>query len=284
MAGAEMRPMSLGELLDRTFTLYRRNFLLFVGIMAVPQVIILIASLLPELIVRGGGTAKADSAAAAAFGLGALVSSLLLVIVYWSMLALSQAATVFAVSEITLGRPTSAMASYSRVRGKVWRMMDVLFSTGLRIMIGFLLFIIPGILLALRYCIAVPSAVLEDLKAREAMKRSTDLTEGRRGDAFLILLLTVVVTWIASLLFNVPVGFLVLTYAREGSSPLWVNILANLAEFLSATLVGPIGTIGMALFYYDCRVRKEAFDLQVMLSALGPGNVPVSGTTSPAQS
>lgn len=33
---AELRPLSLGELLDRTFTLYRNNFWLFVGIMAVP--------------------------------------------------------------------------------------------------------------------------------------------------------------------------------------------------------------------------------------------------------
>ena len=37
METVELRPLSLGELLDRTFTLYRRHFWLFVGIMAVPS-------------------------------------------------------------------------------------------------------------------------------------------------------------------------------------------------------------------------------------------------------
>ena len=39
MAALDLRPLSLGELLDRTFFLYRRHFLLFVGIAAMPQLI-----------------------------------------------------------------------------------------------------------------------------------------------------------------------------------------------------------------------------------------------------
>jgi hypothetical protein len=34
MPELDLRPLSLGEILDRTFTLYRRNFLLFFGITA----------------------------------------------------------------------------------------------------------------------------------------------------------------------------------------------------------------------------------------------------------
>ena len=36
MEAADLRPLSLGELLDRTFRLYRNHFALFVGIMAIP--------------------------------------------------------------------------------------------------------------------------------------------------------------------------------------------------------------------------------------------------------
>ena len=36
METAELRPLSLGELLDRTFSLYRNHFWVFVGIMAIP--------------------------------------------------------------------------------------------------------------------------------------------------------------------------------------------------------------------------------------------------------
>jgi hypothetical protein len=33
-------------------------------------------------------------------------------------------------------------------------------------------------------------------------------------------------------------------------------------------LVGPLATIVFSLLYYDERVRKEAFDLQLMMQAL----------------
>src|SRR5215475_2410940 len=36
-----LRPLSMGELLDRTFYLYRNNFPLFVGITAIPQLVVL---------------------------------------------------------------------------------------------------------------------------------------------------------------------------------------------------------------------------------------------------
>jgi hypothetical protein len=32
MTGLDLRPLSLGEILDRTFFVYRRDFLIFVGI------------------------------------------------------------------------------------------------------------------------------------------------------------------------------------------------------------------------------------------------------------
>ena len=35
MADLDLRPLSLGEILDRTFSIYRKNFLLFAGIVYV---------------------------------------------------------------------------------------------------------------------------------------------------------------------------------------------------------------------------------------------------------
>jgi len=43
-------------------------------------------------------------------------------------------------------------------------------------------------------------------------------------------------------------------------------------------LTGPLATIGIALIYYDERVRKEAFDLQLMMASLDTpeqGSVPI---------
>jgi hypothetical protein len=41
--------------------------------------------------------------------------------------------------------------------------------------------------------------------------------------------------------------------------------------------VGPFLTIATAVYYYDLRVRKEAFDLQLMMN---PGGAVASGAPS----
>jgi len=41
-----------------------------------------------------------------------------------------------------------------------------------------------------------------------------------------------------------------------------------LATFLAGALAGPIATIALSLVYFDQRVRKEAFDLQLMMAAV----------------
>jgi hypothetical protein len=41
--------------------------------------------------------------------------------------------------------------------------------------------------------------------------------------------------------------------------------------FISTSLVGPLATIALTLIYYDQRVRKEGFDLQLMMSTMQPG-------------
>ena len=41
MATLDLRPLSLGEILDRSFSLYRENFTLFIGIAAIPRLLVL---------------------------------------------------------------------------------------------------------------------------------------------------------------------------------------------------------------------------------------------------
>src|SRR5271155_5233233 len=71
MDGMELRPLSTGEILDRTFTLYRRNFLLFLGIAAIPHVLVLVLNLvrvsltfssLPAVTLHPGHAAAAPAA------------------------------------------------------------------------------------------------------------------------------------------------------------------------------------------------------------------------------
>jgi hypothetical protein len=48
----------------------------------------------------------------------------------------------------------------------------------------------------------------------------------------------------------------------------WVQTVSAVMTFISQSLVGPLATIAFSLVYYDERVRKEAFDLQLMMATL----------------
>jgi hypothetical protein len=71
--------------------------------------------------------------------------------------------------------------------------------------------------------------------------------------------------------------------ARGGQSPVWLVFASSVFGALGAAITGSLILIVLVLCYYDTRIRKEAFDLQFMLSALDePPAAPASGTVAPA--
>ena len=70
--------------------------------------------------------------------------------------------------------------------------------------LGLFLLIVPGVLLLLRWCVAGPALVTENLGVFAAMRRSAELTKGRRGAIFLALLVAAVVY---AVIYGVMLGF-----------------------------------------------------------------------------
>jgi hypothetical protein len=275
MPDIDLRPLSLGEMLDRTFSLYRRHFLLFVGITALPNLLILAFGLTEAMMLKTpvANTARVAGRVQAppASGLIALgvVGIFVAVIVYVVAYLFAQGGTVYAVSEIYLGRTTSIRASLGRMRGQLGSLLGVSILSGLAAMAGFILLVIPGIYVICRLITAVPAALLEDLGPRAALERSFKLTEDNAGKAFVIYLLYFVLQYAATLLFVFP--FTIAT-ALSAKSPAMMQTwfaLSQVGSFVATVLVGPVFTISAAVFYYDLRVRKEAFDLQVMMNSSG---------------
>ncbi|HEY2548416.1 MAG TPA: hypothetical protein VGI46_20250 [Candidatus Acidoferrum sp.] len=280
MSTLDLRPLSIGELLDRTFSLYRRNFLLFVGISAIPHLFVLAVklaqvSVMPVATGPGRFPQASDSLVGspgisgsfAAYGAIALLG----VFVYLGALLFSQGGTVFAVSELYLGRETTIGQSFSRTKGEVGTLFGVLFLNGLVLLISFLLLIIPGIYMMCRLCVAVPAALLENLGPREALERSFALTKDNAGRSFLIYLLYFAILYAAVLLFAVPFGIGIAFSHNDPTMVRTWSALTEVGSFVAEVLIAPILTIAMAIFYFDLRVRKEAFDIQMMMHPLFGG-------------
>jgi hypothetical protein len=280
MADVDLRPMTLGEVLDRTFKLYKSNFWLFAGITALPPLAMLIIQLIfswtqTEALRAAQTPGRAPGTAALGMVMGAVSGMMLFLIVYFVLLGYSQAATVFAVSDLYLGRSASIGGSYRRVGAKAFRVLAVLFLVGLAVGVGFLLLIIPGIILLCRTAISVPAAMLENTKSIRSIERSMELTKGNAGQVFLIFLLVWVLSYAVAIVFELP-----FTMAQANALQLHQTLsfgmlfLQHLAGFIGQVLVGPIGTIAFSLMYYNLRVRKEAFDIQHLMASLGTSAAP----------
>jgi hypothetical protein len=266
MQDLDLRPLSLGEILDRTFSLYRRNFLLFVGIIAIPQLMVL-AFNLAQIFLKGSSASKVLSGGSMALGIVLVMVSIVGVIIYFVAYLLAHGATVYAVSDLYLGRPTSISASFGRMRGQVGILLGVTLLNGLAILAGFILLIIPGMYVACRLITCVPAALLENLGPRESLERSFTLTKDNAGRSFVIYCLYFAIFYGMFLLFSFPFLFGVAMSAKNpGMMSMWLA-LSQFGTSLVTILVTPIFTIASTVFYYDLRVKKEAFDLQMMMNS-----------------
>jgi hypothetical protein len=117
--------------------------------------------------------------------------------------------------------------------------------------------------------LGTPALVLENqAHASDAMGRSWALTRGFRWKLFVAL--AVVVFLVALPLL--AVGVYAAASLPAGGPP----SLVNLAGFLGATMVAavlqtliyPLLYCLLTVAYYDLRVRKEAFDLEVLAAGL----------------
>jgi hypothetical protein len=284
MQALDLRPLSLGEILDRTFSIYRRHFLLFVGITAIPHLLILALNLTQLVLVaapavhRTAGVRQfpAASSSVAGFVVGAVIA----VFVYGFAYLVSQAATIYAVSELYLGRQTTIGASLRRVWGQLWSLFFVVFLNLLCVMAGMLALFVGAIYVACRLSTSVPAALLEDLGPGQALQRSWNLTRDFAGRAFLIYVLYAAITYGVTIFFAVPFTVVLFMYPKDPAMVRLATGFLDVGSFLAGAVVGPFLLIATSVYYYDLRVRKEAFDLQLMLHP--DGNVPTRESIVPS--
>ncbi len=268
-----LRPLSTGELLDRTFSLYRSHFGLFLGIFALPYMVVL-AFQLVGLVFQSSVPKLSNILLTLAWSLGAGILTL-------TVSAVSEAATVIAVSNLQLGRPATVTDSFSKVKGHVSGVVGISFLVSMAAGVGLLAVIAPGVILLIIWSLAVPVKVLENKGVFDSMSRSMELTKGDWGRIFVIGLLILALKFGISSLLQWPVliaaGFSLRGGVREFAVGWQVAVL--LSGFVATSLVGALAMIAFSIVYYDERVRKEAFDLQLMMTTLDASALP----PSPAQ-
>ena len=145
---------------------------------------------------------------------------------------------------------------FIRSLGILPRVLLLSLVASLIIFAGTVLLIIPGIILALVLYVAVPVSVMEGGGVVKALKRSSDLTDGYKGQLFLISFAIIVPVTI----LNFVLGF---TMTR-GFDPMFVLILQFvISQFLLAGFVAACAAVA----YHDLRILKDGVDTESIAGA-----------------
>jgi hypothetical protein len=280
MTDLALRPLSLGEILDRAFSLYRSRFTLFIGITAIPRLVLLAVALVNSLFITKPGSVTITPNGFPSFDPGTIIFNVLFLVFSGFIALFAQGGTILAVSELYLGRSTSATESLRRASSEIALLFGIALLSGLAIVGASILLIIPGIYVACRLLVCVPAALIEKLGPRASLSRGFALTKGFAGRGFGILVLSIVLIYAAQALFALPLG---IPLAMSANDPVMVRVwtaLLQVSSSIATILVSPIPYIAISIFYFDLRVRKEAFDLQFMMNPDVQRPPDASGMTS----
>jgi hypothetical protein len=263
-------PMTTGVLLDRAFRLYTGNFSLMLGITATAYVPFYLIMLVIESSI-GGNLPSHDA------GVSTLLVQLLFLIL-WASIAfpIASGATTYAISERYLGNQVTIGEALRRGLHHFWPLSIAQITATIRVMFGFMLLIIPGILWMLSYSLIVPAIAIEGQRALPSLRRSRELIKDYRGKAFCILLVVNLLQLVLAGGVSVISG---LIFANNSASG---DILSSAANNLLSIFVAPLGIVAAILLYYDMRIRKEGFDLEMLSRALA--GAPRSLAAAPAPS
>jgi len=270
-----LRPLGLGELLDDVFRIYRRHFWVLVAIalvVALPGLALQFASgsagqfgfVLSILNDLNNPNALAGQQPPALPNLAILALTYLVLI---ALIPFTLAAIPRAAIDVVLGNPVGVRSTLAGVARRYWRLMGV---SLLYLLISPLVICLPVFVwLFVRWVVAIPALLAEDVGPIRALDRSWTLTRGHWWRLFGILVLIYLLTSVvggALGVFSLP-----LAVAVPFIPPFVRGAIILTVETAASAVVQPALYLCVALLYFDLRIRHEHFDLdQLARQAVAP--------------
>ena len=186
---------------------------------------------------------------AVVFGIAGIVSAILLalspVLIYLSFLVSDIAIALFTAISVGIVTQTEYDRPNTRVRGLIRRLRPVIFqvllvgvTTGIGIFVGFVLIVVPGLVLTTIWCVATPVVVVERRRGLGALRRSRELVRGNGLRAFSVLLV-----------FVLCVGLL--TSGVDLAAATVSTGTGVVARVVFEIVTAPLGAFASAVLYLD---------------------------------
>jgi hypothetical protein len=268
-----LRPRDVPGLFDQAVWLYRRNFRVFLGIAALVQLpVTLVLTLFstwlldPTALINSSRvtTGDADAQQAVITSFSELLSRISLVsgiaIVGSVLLTVAEGALARAIADRYLGRPVTVLGAYRAIRPYIlWLVLTVFVQS-----IASYLIILPPlwVYVMVAWTFVSQVIVLENGNIVTGLQRSWRLVQGQWWRVFgmnaLVLLLSTIIA--------LPAGVLTVVFAATGAPWIVQNFASQFVTLALSLLFLPARLAAFTLMYYDLRIRKEGYDLEMALT------------------
>jgi hypothetical protein len=179
-----------------------------------------------------------------------------------------------AVSDAYLGQRPTARQSLAFALRRVHSIVWVTVLGGAIAFLGLIACIVPGIWLYVSFAVAVPALLTENVRGRRALGRSRRLVKGRWWPTFGILVLGALLAGIVSAAVS---GVLEAVALTSTGNDIVTVILRTIGGTVASTIATPFQAAFVTVLYFDLRVRKEGFDLQLLAERIGLTRPPEGG-------
>jgi hypothetical protein len=257
----------VGSLLRRAFALYSEHFPVFLKFSLLAHIPVLLMSLLLIFVEVAEARRWMTGGWLLLLAVGANLLSIVVSFLANSVIA---GMTVLIVIQLTLAplRPVGIRPVFAQLR-KRWRpFLSTSWRVGLRILVGFVLLFIPGIVMMVKYTLYAPVVLLEGLEKKAALKRARELVRRSRLTVVKVVVLQLVIPLVVTGLVSSAVDF---GGAEKG---LGRKIYGHLLSLLNILIVPLISTM-VALLYMKLR-QVSGEQLRETLEQIETDEVPRS--------
>ncbi|MBK9924314.1 MAG: hypothetical protein IPP66_03400 [Anaerolineales bacterium] len=288
-----LRPLRLGELLDQAIRLYRRNFLTFIGIIAVVYVPVTIlqtaaAALLSNSMLDRSSLTSQNIFQNSGYWIGLLSIFILAFVQVFLVQGVATSALARAMGNNYLGRKVGIVDAYVGI-GRSWLSLF-----GALLFLGIIFFIIVlwwvivpcvgwftgfGMIVFLTGAIAplvAPAVILEGQGAIEGVRRAWSLARRRfwplLGYIFVLYLFSFIIVRGPAAIVSAVLSSTMQSFDNTTNYVLISTIVQSFITLITTLLYYPLQMSAFTLIYFDLRVRTEGFDIALSTMQLDPAN------------
>lgn len=235
-----LRPLNVGEILDRSFSLYRGHFGPLLGTS--------VALYLPLTllgVMDGVATARGSGS-----GLGVLLQLVAVVLVVGGL--------TYQASRAYMGHPASVAESIRHGLTRFPALVAALALTVIGIVLGLFGMLIGALIVWVLLFAVVPTVVVERRGPIAALQRSAALAEGGWWRICAVMVVSLLIVLLPSFALQ-----MLMATAPTAGDPLFDGLMEALIAVLD-TLTYPFSVTATVILYYDRRVRAEGLDVELM--------------------